>query len=101
MFTRNFCRVLLLALLSPATALALGLGEIHLQSALNAPLDADIDLVGASADDMAGLKAGLGRTPCISRNRAAFQIFVINPRLLSTTLAPSFTSRPWPAAATE
>jgi pilus assembly protein FimV len=59
MFKRNFCPVLLLALLSPTVTLALGLGDIHLKSALNAPLDAEIDLVGASADDLAGLKATL------------------------------------------
>ena len=43
----------------PAATLALGLGDIHLKSSLNAPLDADIDLVGASAEDLAGLKATL------------------------------------------
>jgi pilus assembly protein FimV len=59
MFKRNFCPVLLLALLSPTVTLALGLGDIHLKSALNAPLDAEIDLVGASADDLSGLKASL------------------------------------------
>ena len=45
--TRNCCRLLLLALLSPTVSLALGLGDIHLKSALNAPLDAEIDVVGA------------------------------------------------------
>ena len=59
MFKRNLCPVLLLALLSPAVTLALGLGDIHLKSSLNAPLDAEIDLVGASADDLSGLKATL------------------------------------------
>jgi pilus assembly protein FimV len=59
MFKRNFCPILLLALLSPTVTLALGLGDIHLKSALNAPLDAEIDLVGASADDLSGLKASL------------------------------------------
>ncbi|HEY3731918.1 MAG TPA: FimV/HubP family polar landmark protein [Steroidobacteraceae bacterium] len=59
MFKRNFSLALLLALLSPAAALALGLGDIHLKSSLNAPLDADIDLVGASAEDLAGMKATL------------------------------------------
>jgi pilus assembly protein FimV len=59
MLTRNFYRALLLALLGPTAALALGLGDIHLKSALNAPLDADIDVVGASADDLSSLKAAL------------------------------------------
>ncbi|HWW22047.1 MAG TPA: hypothetical protein VNZ06_14705, partial [Steroidobacteraceae bacterium] len=59
MFKRNLCQLLLLALLSPAATFALGLGEIHLKSALNAPLDAEIDVVGASPEDLAGLKARL------------------------------------------
>jgi pilus assembly protein FimV len=67
MFKRNFCPVLLLALLFPAATLALGLGDIHLKSALNAPLDAEIDLVGASADDLAGLKASLATREAFTR----------------------------------
>jgi pilus assembly protein FimV len=59
MLTRNCYRVLLLALLLPSASLALGLGDIHLKSALNAPLDADIDVVGASADELSVLKAAL------------------------------------------
>ena len=41
---------------SPA-AMALGLGDIHLHSSLNAPLDADIDLIGATPEDLSSLKA--------------------------------------------
>jgi pilus assembly protein FimV len=59
MLMRNCYRALLLGLLGPAAALALGLGDIHLKSALNAPLDADIDIVGASAEDLSSLKAAL------------------------------------------
>jgi pilus assembly protein FimV len=67
MFKRNFCPVLLLALLFPAATLALGLGDIHLKSSLNAPLDAEIDLVGASADDLSGLKASLATRESFTR----------------------------------
>src|SRR5580658_7282390 len=59
MFKRNLCQLLVLALLSPAASLALGLGDIHLKSSLNAPLDAEIDVVGATPEDLAGLKAQL------------------------------------------
>jgi pilus assembly protein FimV len=67
MFKRNFCPALVLALLFPAATLALGLGDIHLKSSLNAPLDAEIDLVGASADDLASLKATLATRDSFTR----------------------------------
>jgi pilus assembly protein FimV len=67
MFKRNFCLALLLALLSPAATLALGLGDIHLKSSLNAPLDAEIDLVGASAEDLAAVKANLADRDAFTR----------------------------------
>jgi pilus assembly protein FimV len=76
MFTRNCCRVLLLALLSPAVSLALGLGEIHLHSALNAPLDADIDLLDASADDIAGLQATLASRESFTRYGLDYPAFL-------------------------
>jgi pilus assembly protein FimV len=57
MFKRNLCQLLVLALLSPAASYALGLGDIHLRSSLNAPLDADIDVVGATPEDLVALKA--------------------------------------------
>lgn len=47
------------ALLSPATLYALGLGEIRLNSALNQPFDADIEVVSATADELTGLNVTL------------------------------------------
>jgi pilus assembly protein FimV len=41
----------------PPAALALGLGDIRLNSSLNAPLDADVELVGATAEELTSLKA--------------------------------------------
>ena len=76
MFKRNFCPALLLALLSPAATLALGLGDIHLKSSLNAPLDAEIDLVGASAEDLAGLKASLAERESFTRGGLDYPTFL-------------------------
>jgi pilus assembly protein FimV len=45
--------------MSPNALLALGLGEIHLNSALNQPFDADIDLVSAADEDLSALRASL------------------------------------------
>lgn len=61
-------RVLLLsALLSPGALYALGLGEIHLNSALNQPFDADIELVAATPDDLGALRAGLASNDVFTR----------------------------------
>ena len=49
--------VLLLAM--PGAAFALGLGEIHLESGLNQPLSAQIELVGASAEELTQLRASV------------------------------------------
>jgi pilus assembly protein FimV len=47
------------ALLSPATLYALGLGEIRLNSALNQPFDAEIEVVSGTADELSSLKVAL------------------------------------------
>ena len=81
MLTRNICRILLLVLLSPTATLALGLGDIHLKSALNSPLDADIDIVGASPDELAGLKATLASRDTFNRYRIEYPSFLAGVRL--------------------
>ena len=61
-------RILLMsALLSPNALFALGLGEIHLNSALNQPFDADIDLVSAADEDLSALRASLASGDTFSR----------------------------------
>jgi len=46
----------------PLAASALGLGEIKLNSALNQPLDADIPIVGAAADEIGSLHIKIAST---------------------------------------
>jgi len=69
-------RILLLgALLSPTALYALGLGDIHLKSALNQPFDAEIQLVGATAEDLAALRASIASNDTFARyglDRPAF-----------------------------
>jgi pilus assembly protein FimV len=48
-----------LLLLAPALAHALGLGDMRLGSGLNQPMSADIEIVGASPEDLLQLRAGL------------------------------------------
>ena len=70
--------MLMVALAVPRAAGALGLGEIHVESALNEPLAAEIDIVGATAEDLSGITAAIA-------NRDTFLRFgVERPAFLST-----------------
>src|SRR6202163_3834102 len=64
--------------LGPSLSFALGLGEIHLNSALNEPMNAEIDLIAASPDELSALRASLA-------DREAFTRYGIDhPQFLST-----------------
>ncbi len=73
---RQLPRLLLTgALLSPATLYALGLGEIHTNSALNQPFNAEIELIGPTAEELSSLKVGLASNDLFARygiDRPAF-----------------------------
>jgi pilus assembly protein FimV len=66
-------RVLILAGLLSLSSLwsnssfALGLGEIHLNSALNEPMNAEIELIAASPDELAALRATLAPRDAFTR----------------------------------
>jgi pilus assembly protein FimV len=62
----------------PSSSWALGLGEIHLNSALNEPMSAEIDLISAAPDELTALRATLA-------SREAFTRYGIDrPPFLST-----------------
>src|SRR6202050_2103539 len=66
---------LMMALSVPGAAHALGLGDIHVDSALNERLAAEIDIVGATADDLLGLRAAVANRDTFARygaDRPAF-----------------------------
>ena len=61
-------RLMLMAcLLSPSLAGALGLGEIHLNSSLNEPMNADIDLIAAAPEELTALRATLAPKDAFTR----------------------------------
>jgi len=65
---RHLPRLLLTgAMLSPVSLYALGLGEIRLNSSLNQPFDADIELIAPSAEELASLKVSLANNDLFSR----------------------------------
>src|SRR5215831_12081126 len=66
---------LLGALMSPTALFALGLGEIHPNSALSQPFDAEIELVSPTPDELGTLKVGVAGSDIYSRfglDRPAF-----------------------------
>jgi pilus assembly protein FimV len=70
--------LLSLSFLWPSMSWALGLGEIHLNSSLNQPMNAEIDLIAASPDELIALRATLA-------GRDAFTRYGIDrPSFLST-----------------
>src|SRR5271170_1065569 len=63
------------ALLWPSSSWALGLGEIHLNSALNEPMNAEIDLIAVAPDELPALRATLAGRDAFTRygiDRPAF-----------------------------
>ena len=67
--------VLMMALSLPGAAHALGLGEIHVSSALNEPLAAEIDILGATAEELSSLTASIANKDTFLRfsaDRPAF-----------------------------
>jgi pilus assembly protein FimV len=59
--------VLMMALSLPGAAHALGLGEIHVNSALNEPLAADIEILGATAEELSSLTASVANKDTFQR----------------------------------
>ncbi|HEY5756025.1 MAG TPA: FimV/HubP family polar landmark protein [Steroidobacter sp.] len=65
---RHMPRLLLTgALLSPVTLYALGLGEIRLNSALNQPFNAEIELLSPTTEELGSLKVALASNDVFSR----------------------------------
>jgi pilus assembly protein FimV len=63
----GLARGLLALLLLPGISQALGLGDVRLNSPLNAPLDAEVELVNATPEDLATLEAQLASKETFAR----------------------------------
>ncbi len=64
------------ALCAPGGAFALGLGEIHLKSALNQTFDAKIDLLSVKPDELDGIKVTLA-TPEAFERAGVDRLFIL------------------------
>jgi pilus assembly protein FimV len=67
MFVTPSRLVLTACLLIPSLSWGLGLGEIHLNSALNEPMSAEIDLIAAGPEELAALRASLAPKDAFTR----------------------------------
>jgi pilus assembly protein FimV len=68
--------VLMMALSLPGAGHALGLGEIHVNSALNEPLAAEIDILGATAEELSSLTASIANRDTFLRFGAVRPAFL-------------------------
>ena len=86
--------VLMMALSMPGAAHALGLGDIHVDSALNERFAAEIDIVGATALELADLRAAVASRETFMRFGAERPAF-----LTSTTFKVTQDSQGRPVLA--
>ena len=77
--------MLMMALAMPGAAHALGLGDIHVDSALNERLVAEIDIVGATPEELADLRAAVANR---EGGLAHFQISWQREHFLSRLCVP-------------
>jgi len=67
MFAKLPRLILTASVLAPSLSWAIGLGEIHLNSALNEPLNAEIALVAATPEELGSLRAVLASRDTFTR----------------------------------
>jgi pilus assembly protein FimV len=67
MFAKLPRLILMACVLAPSLSWAIGLGEIHLNSALNEPLNAEIALVAATPEELGSLRAVLASRDTFTR----------------------------------
>src|ERR1700761_4069485 len=76
MFVKRSSLVLASLMALPSASYALGLGDIRLLSPLNAPLDAEVELLDAPPEEMQTLKAQLAPRETFTRNGVDYPVFL-------------------------
>ncbi|MDE1923840.1 MAG: pilus assembly protein FimV, partial [Gammaproteobacteria bacterium] len=77
--------ILLACVICPSLSWGLGLGEIHLHSALDEPMRADIDLVAATPNELSGVHASLAPVADFTRYGIQFPPFLSTFKFQVTT----------------
>ncbi|HET9389680.1 MAG TPA: FimV/HubP family polar landmark protein, partial [Steroidobacteraceae bacterium] len=76
MVAKSLGRALALLMVLPSAAFAVGLGDIRLLSPLNAPLDAEIELLDVTPEEMQSLKAQLASRDTFSQYGLDWPVFL-------------------------
>jgi pilus assembly protein FimV len=76
MVAKRSSRALALLLMFPSAAFALGFGDIRLLSPLNAPLDAEIELVDATPEELQTLQAQIASRDTFARWGLEWPVFL-------------------------
>jgi pilus assembly protein FimV len=71
----------------PSAAFALGFGDLRLLSPLNAPLDAEIELVDVAPEDMQSLKAQIASRETFTRYGLEWPVFLSSVQVKITRMA--------------
>jgi len=86
MVAKRSSRALALLLALPSAAFALGLGDIRLLSPLNAPLDAEIDLVDVAPDEASTVQVQLAPRDAFTKNGLDWPQFLSTVQVHTTRL---------------
>ena len=84
MFAKRSSRALALLLALPSAAFALGLGDIHLNSSLNSPLDAEIEVTDIAPDEVNTVRAQLAPREVFSQNGIDYPTYLTGVQLRTT-----------------
>src|SRR5215813_4446442 len=87
MFAKRCSRALALLMVLPSAAFALGLGDIRLLSPLNAPLDAEIELLDVTPEEMQTLKAQIASRDTFTRYGLEWPVFLSSVQVKTTRTA--------------
>src|ERR1700704_5467535 len=84
MFVKRSSLVLASLMVLPSVSFALGLGDIRLLSPLNAPLDAEIELVDVTPEEMQTLKAQIASRETFTRYGLEWPVFLSSVQVKTT-----------------
>jgi pilus assembly protein FimV len=87
MFAKRSSPVLALLVALPSASFALGLGDIRLLSPLNAPLDAEIELVDVTPEEMQTLKSQIASRDTFTRYGLDWPVFLSSVQVRTTRTA--------------
>ena len=91
MVAKRSSRAVALLLMLPSAAFALGFGDIRLLSPLNAPLDAQIELLDVTPEELQTLQAQIASRDTFARYGLEWPVFVSSVQVKTTRSSDGHT----------